>query len=129
MRLVAYRPDSGDIYMTITTGLVEIPSKPDYLLEHDTAEPGTHFVDVLQIQHVVVSKSFVVFNADKTEIDADGIDEITLSDLPDCVADFNGAQIVVDDGELILTADVAGSYSVTLRGVPYLDTVFNFEAV
>jgi hypothetical protein len=87
------------------------------------------YVDLTGEDPVLADKVAVTFTADKTEVDADGIDEITLSDLPDCNATMVGNTVAITDGELKLKVDLAGNYKVVLSGVTFLDTVFEFTAV
>jgi hypothetical protein len=88
-----------------------------------------YYVDTDATPHELAEKTAIAFTADKTEIDADGIDEITLSDLPNCNATMAGNTVAITDGELKLKVDLAGEYKVKLSGIKYLDIVFEFTAV
>jgi hypothetical protein len=128
VRFAIYDPATGKIKQIskVSEGVVGAVSEP---LVVDESVTFNHYIDIEQTPPVAVAKTSVDFTADKTEIDADGVDEITITGLPVCVAQYAGEIIAIDDGELILTADVPGAYSVTFSGVKYLPTVFEFEAV
>lgn len=57
----------------------------------------------------------------KASILADGVDETQISGLPiPCQMMVNGEVVVVDDGSLELSADVAGQYVVEMDQWPYV---------
>jgi hypothetical protein len=87
------------------------------------------FVDLSGENPAVVNKTAATFTADKTTMTANGVDEITITNLPDCLASYGGTTVEIIDGELVITADLVGSYFVKFSGVPYLDTLFYFTAV
>jgi hypothetical protein len=67
---------------------------------------------------------------DKTEITANGIDEATLSGLPDpCTVRIDGEPHVIVGGQLELSATNPGSYLVQINEVAYLSEQWEITAV
>ena len=66
---------------------------------------------------------------DKTTISADSTDTCTVSGVPvGAVSYINGVQNIINDGTLVITADVAGEYDVRIVFSYYLDEVFTLNA-
>lgn len=69
-----------------------------------------------------------------TSIDADGVDELLIEDIPD------GSAVAIEgpttssfieaviDGELVITTDDPGTHIVRIRSFPELDTEITFDA-
>ena len=52
---------------------------------------------------------------------ADGVDSVTISDLPiPCTVTINDTEYEVDDGEFEFTTDVADTYTITVASFPYI---------
>jgi len=66
---------------------------------------------------------------DKTEVDADGLDTITISNLPNPTAVIVDEQTyTVTDGAFTASFDTAGEYLIVCRSKWYLDKEFTIDA-
>ena len=79
---------------------------------------------------VVTAKTANTATINKTDIDADGVDEAIISNLynPSDVRLIPGGTETVTDGVLEVTADSACTIEVLCRAVPHLDKEFTINA-
>ena len=110
--------------------------------DHDVADfpadPALHYVVVLDGQEIVVDRPELAVRTedDKTTIEADGIDAITLTGLPDpCEIIIDAPDVdvettiqTVSGGGFVFTADDPGVYTVEVQGFPFLPFKIEFTA-
>lgn len=91
----------------------------------------TEFVDVSQSPPVKASKQSTPFTQNKTQINADGIDELVLSGLPDpCTVIWpDGVVTEVTGGRVAWSVDYPGSYAFKLSSPIHLETEVGIEAI
>ncbi len=79
----------------------------------------------------VLAKQSFAFQKDKLQIIADGLDVLTISNVPvgTTVIWPDGQEDVVNDGEVQLSTDLPGNYTLTFDAVPYLRQEVTIEAV
>lgn len=82
----------------------------------------------------VVRRPDMAIALSATEISADGVDEVVLTDLPDpCTITYTGPGFTqtakVTGGTAEFTTDVAGMHTVKVVAFPYLDWEGTFNAV
>lgn len=78
---------------------------------------------------VLTNKAAGVAAIDRTSVAADGVDFVTLSNLPQpCTVQVNAARYPVPDGVLQLTFNQPGAYTVTVSAAPFLDQGFQVAA-
>ena len=70
---------------------------------------------------------------DKTEIDADGVDSVTISNIPNnSEATIKGPDYLntftVNDNQIIFTTEVIGEYSIEIDSFPEKNVRFDFAA-
>lgn len=88
-----------------------------------------HYVAFAPVR--VVAKTDLGLVPDKTQINADGLDISTITGVPAGVSVTwpDGITDEVTDGLVEFAVDLPGTYTLTLRGVPYLDQEVIIEAV
>jgi len=89
------------------------------------ADDETQYVD----NGVIADRPSMNLSVDKTTITANGTDEATISNIPSgATATCEGESLTIDDGELVFTADMAGTYTITFECWPYLDEEVTINA-
>jgi len=80
---------------------------------------------------LVVEKQPFPFQIDKPQILADGNDTVTISNVPvgTMIIWHDGQEDVVNDGQVQLSTDLPGTYTLTFDAVPYLEQEVTIEAV
>ena len=77
---------------------------------------------------MVVPRPTLAF--DRLIINADGVDEATLTDLPDsCEVVVDGDVHVVEGGTLTITSEMPAKYAIAIKAFPYMDFSAVVEAV
>lgn len=78
----------------------------------------------------VIAKQQFSLSINKSIITADGVDTITINNIPNntTVTWWDGQQDIITDGILEITSDLAGDYKITLDHPHYLTETINFEA-
>lgn len=79
----------------------------------------------------VQNKQECLATSNKTQITADGQDELVISNLPTpCVVFWVGVEeYEITDGAFEFSTDTPGDYRFQVRSVEYLDTEFDVEAI
>ena len=146
-----YKKGTGEI---VQTGMISC--EPDFIdmqfaarldyyggTTHDVvdapADAAIHYVAVLDEQEIITERPelFVRSEGDKRTLQADGIDTIVLTGLPDpCEIiiddpdpDVETAIHTVEGGGFVFIADDPGVYSVEVRRWPFLPFLIEFTAV
>ena len=117
---------------------VDVYGGADHDVVDAPADPETHYVAVIDGVPTVVDKPelLVFVENDKTTIQADGVDETTLTGLPD------PCEIIIDDpdplvetqviqvtgGGFIFTAEDPGVYSIEVVRFPFLPWIVEITA-
>lgn len=126
-------------YDLITGKVMWAGEMPDYMIPLQTTDKlgvirealntNTHYVDVNTETSKPRPPLPVVAN--KSQIQADGVDELVLSGVPvgSSVIWPDGEEGVVNDGEVALSVDLAGSYVIKIVSFPYLTEEFTVEAI
>jgi hypothetical protein len=83
------------------------------------------------VNGVVQPKQQMPLVIDTSQIDADGIDEATITGIPSGVTVEwpDGQSDTVTDGEIRFSVDLAGIYIFRFTAVPYLDKEITVEAI
>lgn len=120
-----YNPESGQIIgtsaMDAKTANDAIEQCEAHLCEGD-GDWRTHYVDISTSPPVVREKQQQQTRLDKTELQADGEDFITLSNLPvPCKVTIAGEQYEVDDGVFEWGTLRRGKYQIAVEAVPFLN--------
>ena len=90
-----------------------------------TADDATQYVK----DGVITDRPSMSLSIGKTTITANGTDEATISNIPSgATATCEGESLTIDDGELVFTADTAGTYTITFECWPYLDEEVTINA-
>lgn len=78
-----------------------------------------------------LAKQSFAFQKDKLQIIADGLDVLTISNVPvnTTVTRWDGQQDVVNDGIVEFDTDLPGLYTLVFSAVPYLSEEVTIEAV
>lgn len=111
-----YRLDTGEIVGNGRTKFLDDVRVPDGCrLAQGRAEPSNHYCldGAVTVRPVVVGPK-------KAEINADGLDSVTFTNLPaDCQAAIDEDDpFTVSDGELIFTTRTPGTYCLRLEKWP-----------
>jgi len=136
------------VYEDSTGLIVNYGSAPPSMIAAQAWEPGTTSIEVSQlpdpdIEYVtvdgngeasVVPRPPMSLTIGSTTVPADSATPCGISGIPAgseaTVRGPNGrAQTVVDDGDLQITFDLAGSYSVTLVSFPFIDETIEVTAI
>ena len=110
--------------------------------DHDVvdapADPAIHYVAVLDGKAIVAGRPelIVATEDDKTTLQADGIDTITLTGLPDpceIIVDdpdpgVETQSFIVDGGGFVFSVDDPGVYTIEVRRWPFLPFKIEFTA-
>ena len=104
-----------------------------------SADPAIHYVAVLDEKETVVERPELVvhIDGDKRTLQADGVDTITLTGLPDPCDIIVGAPdpgvetqtFTVEGGGFVFSADDPGVYTVEVRRWPFLPFKVEFTAL
>lgn len=98
--------------------MINIQANENEFVIRGYADAATQFI----VSGFVADKIQMPVSVDKTDINADGIDTITVSDIPEnCAYSINGMEGIVTDGQMSLTFDDPGEYNLKLSLFPYLD--------
>jgi hypothetical protein len=83
------------------------------------------------VNGVVQPKQQMPLVIDTSQIDADGIDEATITGIPSGITVEwpDGQSDTVTDGEIRFSVDLAGTYTFRFTAVPYLDQEITIEAI
>lgn len=97
------------------------------LEEHQ--DDSNSYVDVGS--SAVKAKQPFGFSSNKTQIKADGVDEVVVSEVPAGTTILwpDGQEDEVTDGEARFSVDLPGLYTLTFDAVPYLREEVTIEAV
>lgn len=89
-----------------------------------------YYVDVSVLPHVVVPKSSYNLNTTALTLMADGLDEVTISNIPPGTAVIwpDGYESVIDTGSISFSVDLAGEYAFGFESVAYLDESITITA-
>lgn len=87
--------------------------------------------DLYVVDGKVLAKQSFAFQKDKLQIIADGLDVLTISNVPvnTTVTRWDGQQDVVNDGIVEFDTDLPGLYTLVFSAVPYLSEEVTIEAV
>lgn len=110
---------AGQLPSDPTKGLVRLPTYSwDYWVDTSGATPA------------VVQKTNMPYTINKTTMVADGVDQISITGLPNPVTVTwpDGIETVETDGSVAFALTLAGEYMVKLEAVPYLTEVINVTA-
>jgi len=90
-----------------------------------------YYVDLAT--RTVVARNTLTVTFDKTDLKADGIEQATMTGLPDCYVTIHGPLSVestnVSDGTVNFTTDVAGDYEVSIWNPSYYELKVTLHAV
>ena len=88
---------------------------------------SSHYV----VDGVVQPKQQMPLVIDTSQIDADGIDEATITGIPSGVTVEwpDGQSDTVTDGEIRFSVDLPGTYTFQFTAIPYLDKEVTIEAI
>jgi len=79
---------------------------------------------------MVVNRPQISAEPDKLVFNADGVDSVIISGLPNpCTIKVGGDEYFVDDGEFEFTVDVVGNYNIECTAFPNIPTSWEIEAV
>jgi len=83
------------------------------------------------VDGVVQPKQQMPLVIDTSQIDADGIDEATITGIPSGVTVEwpDGQSDTVTDGEIRFSVDLPGTYTFQFTAIPYLDKEVTIEAI
>ena len=83
------------------------------------------------VDGVVQPKQQMPLVIDTSQIDADGIDEATITGIPSGVTVEwpDGQSDTVTDGEIRFSVDLPGTYTFRFTAVPYLNQEITIEAI
>lgn len=95
----------------------------------DIYDPKTQYVNLTSEE--VENRPPLSLVANKTTINADGLDEWIITGVPigASVTWPDGVVTTVDDGEIVFTVDVVGTYKFIVNAFPYLVEEVSVEAV
>jgi len=97
------------------------------IIEGEQAQVNSHYVDVSTV--TLTAKQALSLSLSKYVVSADGVDQITLSGLPDpFTLDVNGIPENVLGGTFIFTTSTPGFYMITADGPEYFCDDFYIEA-
>jgi len=117
---------SGVILRTGTcpTSMLPLQAKEGEMVIAGKANDATQYVDTETI--TIVDKPSITAALSKTTLLADGVDSITITDLPQpCTAHLDTQRYEVPDGELEFTVDLPGVYQICIEALHHLP--FNAE--
>lgn len=127
--LTSYDKASGRV---IGTG--DLPDSMIPLQENETTGIVLETLDY-ETQYVpsgvVTPRPALTVAQNKTQITANGLDEWIVTGVPvgALVTWPDGVVTTVDDGEIVFTVDVVGTYNFTVNAFPYLVEEVSVEAV
>lgn len=145
-----YRPSTGEIITSLEIfgnpdeDYIQVEANcannaPDCASVEGYGETGTHYVAVLGDRVIIADRPdlIVIVQDEKTTLQADGIDSITLTGLPnpcdiiidDPDPDVETQTITVTGGGFIFTADDPGVYTVEVRRWPFMPFKIEFTAI
>lgn len=109
--------------------MFDIQSTDEVTAIEGVYDPDTQYVDLTTGK--ITDKPTLTINQNKTQIQADGVDEWVLSDLPvgSSVTWPDGEISIIDDGEIIFSVDLEGVYIFKIDSFPYLKTEVSIEAI
>ena len=100
---------------------------PDFMVEIQCEEGESYVEGNYSSDSYYINESLPIERPDmqpsisKTEVLADGIDEVVIINLPIPATVNVKEQIVeIDDGELVMTFDTSGEYKIKVESFPYL---------
>ena len=127
---ILYDTVTGEI---IQTGITGENDTFDWIGANESAMEGmandaVEYVDV--VNKVVISKEDQIASIDKTALFADGVDSIVISGVEIGTNIFINKALagVTTDGEITLTFDAAGQYTIKLVVHPFLNKEFIVSA-
>ncbi len=124
LECIEYDKDSGKIlcHYFITEDVFEILKAQGKKLLEGNANEETQYVDITVTPPQVVMRPTQLTLQDKTEIQADGVDVMTLSSLPpSCTVTIGSARWHVPDGILEWGTPYAGRYDILVEAFPFLE--------
>ncbi len=145
-----YRKDTGEIATTIYIGgsadlepiqvaaNVEQWGADDYAAVIGDSDGAIHYIAILDDQAVIADRPELIVTTedDRTTLQADGIDTITLTGLPDpceIIVDdpdpgVETQSFIVDGGGFVFSVDDPGVYTIEVRRWPFLPFKIEFTA-
>ena len=131
MQYVKYNRITGDIISTgnIRGDLLPNLDTVDWTAMPGGADPKTQYIDVTGPS--VADKVDMPLLVSTSIITADGVDSTTISNIAVGALVFSPAigVVTINDGELIFTTDLVGSYLFTFRKSEYLQKEITIDAV
>lgn len=128
------------IYKTTTGRILKIGTQ-SYPLSDDQVKTGesiipiperstNYYVDITPSPHEVKVKEIHPLIANTATILANGVDTLTITGVhnPSTVTWPDGVVTEVTDGSISFTLDLAGSYTVKIEAIPYINEVFDVTA-
>lgn len=131
LECVEYDNDTGRIlcHYTVTEDIFEYMVSQGVHLLKGAADANTQYVDVSVNPPVLAERPAQSTTQDKTEIQADGVDTMTLVSLPSpCSVNIGGETYVVQDGVFSWGTVDRGTYPFVVTAFPYLDFEGTVEA-
>lgn len=128
MKYYGYSTVDGRILQTLDypAGMFPAPVSGDLAFVQGTANPVTHYVTY---QGLVARPTFNL-QVNKFEIDADGVDEVTITNIPANteVTWPDGERTIINNGIVEFAVDLAGTYTFRFINFPYQDQEISIEA-
>ena len=98
-------------------------------IQSSDEDPNTVYIELGT--YVIKDKTTFLFIIETVQIVSDGIDEATISNIPEGVQVEwpDGQTDIVTDGEIRFSVDLPGTYTFRFTAVPYLDREVVIEAI
>jgi hypothetical protein len=127
---IIYKSDTGEIDSLVSTNVSPSEWLDDglaYIETYEHVDPSLFYIDDGEVRE----RPQMGIVLDREYIDADGIDEATISRIPDGAACFlNGEMIPTPtDGAIVFSTDAPGFYRFRISRFPYKDAGVVIHAV
>jgi hypothetical protein len=135
MRYAIYKTTTGDISRVVdihsTTNVdeayqatIQCEQDESYIQASETCQDDTHYIDVTTTQETV--KATNPTTVDKTTFNANGVDTVTFSNIPEGSEVFvefasQGVTDASDSGVFEYSSDLVGSHAIRISHTHYLD--------